>query len=141
MAKRGRAEKTVFVPLSYHYKYRLGSLRALDRLIGRIERECGSGETDAAGGKGGTTAGEWPFASRARALDRAASAIRSILAASYGLPPDSPQGDLLLAAIGSCERILGIEPPKEEAGPMERFYAMRGVAWDRIFRGDLSRIV
>ena len=23
---------------------------------------------------------------------------------------------------------------------MERFYAMRGVAWDRIFRGDLSRM-
>ncbi len=140
LAKRGRDEKTVFIPLSYHYKYRVGSLRALDRLIRRIGRDCGSGETGAAGGTGRPTADEGAFASRTRALDRAASAIRSILAASYGLPPDSPQGDLLLAAIASCERILGIEPPKEEAGPMERFYAMRGVAWDRIFRGDLSRM-
>lgn len=154
LARSGRNEKTVFVPLSFHYQYGPRSRRALDKLIGRLERELGLGkigddaESAKTGGAGKGAAGAQKTEGRgdaardalSRRLDRGAKALRETLAVSYGLPPDADQEAVLNAATAACERILGVEPPKSESTVLERFYAMRSVGWDRLFRGDLETL-
>jgi len=156
LAKAGRDEKTLFLPLSLHYTYSSGSVKKLRRLVTGLEASCGlDGDDgslrpgDAATGSGTGSSGDAKAAGHDRIparLDRVASFIRKTLARQYGLHESATQAAILDAAQSACERILGMEPPQEGSGPegqggmspMRRLYRMRAVGWDRLFRGDLG---
>lgn len=130
LARAGRDEKVVFLPVSTHYRYGKGADRALDRLLSGLEAECGI--------EGSATGGRTIEALRAR-VAAIGKSILSITGAYYhelsGTPEGANQEALLDAALSAAERILALTGSGE---PFERLYRIRDVAWDRIFRGDMD---
>lgn len=126
LARAGRDEQVVFLPVSTHYRYGKGIERKLSRFIAGMERECGI-EPE-----------EGNVAARLRAVG---SAILSHLAAFYselgGKETGSLQSDILEAALAAAERILSLVPAADDK-PITRLYRIRSTGWDRIYRGDLS---
>jgi len=135
LAKTGRPESVVILPISMHYRWEAASEPQLDRLIGRIESECGIKPPETA--------------SR---FDRLSAAADSILAAAErhysrfcaaSLPrPGNPTraerlGDLREAALSAAERAFHLQP---DGDAIRRVYKIRQTGWDRIFRSDLSDI-
>lgn len=137
-----RTEKTVFIPLSFHYRYNKSSIRRLNRLVIRMEKTCGipgPGKLSLSK-RSGNRPGEKNDESGTITvrLDAVANAIKKNLARSYSLPDDSSQEAILAAALSACERALGMDEGHAASDPVERFYRMRSVGWDRLFRDDLE---
>jgi hypothetical protein len=130
LARAGRAERVVFLPVSTHYRYGKGADRALDRLLSGLEAECGIA--------GSCPRGRTLESLRAR-VAAVGQALLSITGAYYhelaGTPEGADQEAILDAALAAAERILALTGSGE---PFERLYRIRDVAWDRIFRGDMG---
>jgi hypothetical protein len=163
LAKEGRAEKVVILPISVHHRWDAASGTRLDELIGLIEEKCGLA---ASRGKAGSNPAS--SADPASRFDRLSSAADAILAAAerhysqfYGasLPRPGNPGraqrldDLREAALSSAERAFNLTPegspkgaplrapggaPKGDA--IRRVYRIRQTGWDRIFRQDIPDI-
>ena len=132
LAKAGRRESLVILPISVHYRWNAAAARRLDGLIRRIESECGIKPPDSA-----------------TRFDRLSAAAGSILAAAErhytlfcgaSLPrPGNPTraerlGDLREAALTAAEGVFHLRP---EGDAVRRVYKIRQTGWDRIFRADL----
>jgi len=132
LAREGRREKVVLLPISVHHRWGPASEKRLDALIDGIERQCGI---------------ESPTTSSR--LDRLSAAADSILAAAerhyarfYGasLPrqghPTRAErlNDLREAALSAAERAFCLKP---DGDAIRRVYKIRQTGWDRIFRKDI----
>ncbi len=142
LERAGRAERTLFIPLSYHYEYPPRSVRKLNALVTEMEGLCGIERPSEPGAfRAVTSPADGRLDSLSSRLDGIASRILALTAAFYGLPADSPQEDVLEAAIASCERGLGMGIQDSRAPVMERFYRMRALGWSRIYRDDLDSLL
>ena len=132
LARAGRGESVVILPISLHYRWTAAAARRLDRLISRVESECGIKPPD-----------------KATRFDRLSAVADAILAAAErhyalfcdaSLPrPGNPTraerlGDLREAALAAAERAFHLRP---EGDTVRRVYKIRQTGWDRIFRADI----
>lgn len=133
LAREGRDEGVVIVPISVHHRWGPEGAKRLDALIEAIERECGI-EPDRAVSR----------------FDRLSAAADFILAAAerhysrfYGAslprPGNLSRAERLQAlreeALGAAERALCLKPDGDE---IRRVYKIRQTGWDRIFRDDIA---
>ncbi len=136
LAREGRPEKVVILPVSVHHRWDADAEKPLDGLIGRIEAECGAPPASGA-------------ASVASHFERLSAAADAILAsaerhysrfcgASLPKPGSSTRAqrleDLREAALQAAERALGLKP---DGDAIRRVYKIRQTGWDRIFRDDI----
>jgi hypothetical protein len=130
LARAGRDEKVVFLPVSTHYRYGKASVRTLRKLLEDLEASCGIA--------GAGIAKPSLDALRSR-LAGVGAEILSVMAAYYrelsGISGDLTQEEILDAALSAAERILALTG---EGEPFARLYRIRAIAWDRIFRGDTA---
>jgi hypothetical protein len=135
LARGKRPEKVVILPVSVHHRWDADAEKPLDKLIGRIEAECGMAAGKAVSGTG-----------RFERLSAAADAILAAAERHYSrfcgtsLPrPGSPTraqrlGDLREAALTAAERAFGLKP---DGDAIRRVYKIRQTGWDRIFRDNI----
>lgn len=130
LARQGRTERVVILPISQHYRYPPGAAKPLSRLLARIERECGLSPAPRA-----CTLPE--IASRLRASGCAlAEHLSAFYSRELNRPVGTSQAELLEASLEAGERAFALE--RKELEPMARFYRIRAAGWDRIFRDDIA---
>ena len=156
LEKEGRPEKVVILPISVHHRWDKGAEKSLDRLIGRIEAECGvqpgSGESAPGGaapdGAAPPVAGrpepknagrfEWLSAAADAILATAERHYSRFCGASLPRPGSSTRAqrleDLREAALTAAERAFDLKP---DGDTIRRVYKIRQTGWDRIFREDI----
>lgn len=142
MARAGRDEPVLVLPLSVHYRYALRDARKVTAVLARLETICGLPAGDRRVPKGPLTA----LLPRVDALEcRLLTMTEAFYAATYAypLPADAaetlPDGAarharwsaLLLFALDVAERALGIDPGASDL--VQRMYRMRLECWDRIY--------
>jgi hypothetical protein len=142
LARQGRTERVVLLPISIHHRWDADSGKQLDELIGRIEESCGIGRD------GGEQALD--------RFDRLSAAADAILAAAEryyakfhdaALPrPGASRAerleDLREVALSTAEKAFNLAPEslpgaKSRDSSIGRVYRIRQVGWDRIFRQDI----
>jgi hypothetical protein len=131
LAKEGRPEKVVILPISVHHRWDAASVARLDKLIDLIERKCGTATySGSAKGsrKGAPECGPLGAESRFVRLSAAADAILATAerhyAQFYGAPlprqgnPGRAQrlDDLREAALSSAERAFNLKPESAPQG-------------------------
>lgn len=119
LARAGRAERVVYLPLSLHYRFGKDARRGVPSVLAALEGILG---LDKAKGT--------PLAARAR---RVAAACMDMLAAHYGVEPD--RALIVDAALSRAEGILSVA---RAGNQMERVYHVRNAAWAMIFRGEVA---
>jgi len=134
LKKQNRAEQVWILPVSQHYRTGKHAERDLDRLITRMEADCGIGKKAA----GSSIAGGSATAARLRSVGES---ILAHLRIFYGeLDPKktgNAQAEILESALDAAERILAVEG-KGKGDPMTRIYRIRSIAWGRIYRSDID---
>ncbi|MCX7027118.1 MAG: hypothetical protein NT061_06500 [Spirochaetes bacterium] len=140
LAREGRPEKVVLLPISVHHRWDATSGKRLDELIGLIERKCGVNPAEAA--------------SRFDRLSSAADAILAVAERYYArfyaasLPrPGNPSraerlDGLREAALSTAEQAFNLTLNEGldtalKSDAIRRVYRIRQAGWDRIFRQDL----
>lgn len=132
LARAGRPERMVILPVSVHYRYGSRAWASLRELVGRIEAFAG------------ITSARPEYGLEGR-LAVATERLISLAERTYGLaaPPEGPAGDresdhdkrrveaIVEAALDSAERILGIS--RGAGDSIERLYRIRQIGWDRVF--------
>jgi hypothetical protein len=128
LAREGRAEKVVFLPVSTHYRYGPGDARALERVIGSLEEACA------------LTRGNRKDRSIASLRERLAACGREILSITAAFYRERSRTEiardreaLLDAALSAAEGILALD---RRGNDFERLYRVRTAAWDLIIRDD-----
>jgi len=127
-AARHLAEKDVschveVLPLSVHFRYGRGGKSAMERLLRRIEKDCGFS----------STAESLSFAER---LKKCRDHILEINEKRYKIKVDASHSfeerleRVIYAALENAERMLGINA---EGDFFARLYRVRQSCWDRIF--------
>lgn len=139
MARAGRDEPVLILPLSVHYRYDPRDAGKLTAALAWLEDGCGMPR-----GSVGATPGT--LLPRVDALEsRLLALTEAFYASTYGyrLPADAadpqPGGAarharweaLQLYALSVAEHALGIDPG--ESDPVQRMYRMRLECWDRIY--------
>ena len=140
LARAGRDENVVILPISVHHRWGPASEKQLDTLIGTIERQCGIGSPSGAS------------PSSASRFDRLSAAADSILAIAeryytkfngaslprLGNPSRAERlNDLREAALCAAERAFSLKP---DGDAIRRVYKIRQAGWDRIFRADIENL-
>ncbi len=132
LAREGRPEKVVFLPVSTHYRYGSGDSRALERVIGSLETECGLG---------GGNRRDRSIGSLKERLAACGKEILSITASYYRERSRTEiacdREALLDAALSAAEGILALE---SRGDGFERLYRVRTAAWDLIIRDDAEEM-
>jgi len=136
LAKEGRGEETVILPVSIHYRWPRAAEKRLDGYLAGMERACGIP----------VLTGAAPFDRLSSVADRVLALMEGHYARFYGAPlPQAGSRAQRLeavreAALQAAERTLCIRP---EGDAIRRVYRIRQTGWDRIFRtdlGDLERL-
>jgi hypothetical protein len=137
LAKAGRVEKVVVLPLSVHVRHEESDASSLGALLGGIERGCALDP----GPRGGEV-GRIALAERMEMIDER---LISLAEDYYGLSRRAARGGkssldptvrearrsaLIGEALRRGEGTLGIEP---EGDPISRVYRIRQAGWDRIY--------
>lgn len=140
LAKAGRTEAVRVLPVSVHYRYGRGGKRALKRTLRLLEAACGLE----------TCSEDSPYQRLRRAAEAAVASAERFYAEldRPGRAPAGPEaegsgslnarfGAVVEAALRAGERILRL--PSDGDAP-RRFYRIRQVGWDRIYRNDLDSL-
>jgi len=129
LARAGRAERVVYLPLSLHYRFGKDARRELPSVLAELERLIGLDRSEG-----------MPLPARAR---RVAVACMDMLAAHYGVGRGTGQDGAMMpdrealvdAALSRAEGMLSVA---RAGNQMERVYHVRNAAWAMIFRGEVA---
>lgn len=131
LAKEGRSEQTVILPVSVHYRWPPSAGKRLEGYLSRMERACGIR----------AAAGTAPFHRLSAIADRALALLERYYADFHGaaLPGAGTRRArleaVMEAALAAAERTLCI---RRDGDVIRRVYRIRQIGWDRIFRADLG---
>jgi len=120
------------LPLSFHFRYDSGGVRAMYKLLAKTEKTCGLGKP--------APAGELNFQDR---LKKCRDFILEINENRYKIKSDVSLSfeerldKVINAAMETAERMLGI---KAEGDYFARLYKLRHVCWDKIFLPDTDNL-
>ncbi len=141
LRKLGRPERVELLPLSVHYRFYEDDIGKVERLVARVETDCGL--SDGAGVGAGTRADEEAGTElRRRALARRLVALDDCLVSMAefyyfgaghrreGKDRDARLADLMEEALRRGEAVMGL---KAEGDPISRVYRIRQEGWNRIY--------
>ncbi|HEY9053515.1 MAG TPA: hypothetical protein VIO60_01715 [Rectinemataceae bacterium] len=143
LAREGRNERVEILPISIHHHWGQDAEAGLDKLIARMEAECGLASPGAAA----PPARGSSFPERHTRLLALADRILGLAERHYSLmygfslpEPGNPGRRrrlecLMEAALATAEKALGLVP---EGDRIQRVYAIRQVCWDRMFPAELA---
>jgi hypothetical protein len=147
LRKQGRPERVELLPLSVHYRFYEDDIGKVERLVSRIESDCGlsdgrGGDPDLRAGGGAGAVGEATPDIRRRILARRLVALDDCLVSMAefyyfgaghrrdGKDRDARLADLIEEALRRGEAVMGL---KAEGDPISRVYRIRQEGWDRIY--------
>lgn len=129
LAKQGRNEQVVFLPVSHHYRYGKNAAKFLSRFLHDIEKQCGIST-----GQKSYTEKEIP--SRLRRIGETLLALLIEFYSEMNLAmTEHTQSDVLDAMLRAAERMFSLKGVGDTAN---RIYKIREIAWKRVYRDDIK---
>ncbi len=131
LAKEGRKERSLVLPVSVHYRYGKNASKLLERVLSLLERECGIP----------TESGRTPDERLSAAAEAIVTLAENFYAELDRTPKPAPKQTLnerwtvvIQASLRAGERALRLP---DDGDVTHRFYRIRQAGWDRLFRDDL----
>ncbi|MDD4772777.1 MAG: 1-acyl-sn-glycerol-3-phosphate acyltransferase [Eubacteriales bacterium] len=144
LAKAGRSEKVIILPLSVHYRYDTRDIKKISAALAQLERQCGM-ESEPV-----RDPTPQVLMARAEAIEtRVLDMTEAYYAQTYGFSPDKEEDSrqlrwraLLPAALDVAEHMLGIDlinnkNNTDSENIMQRMYKVRLEGWNRVSPEDL----
>ncbi|HEY5467371.1 MAG TPA: hypothetical protein VIL27_10110, partial [Clostridia bacterium] len=145
LARAGRSEQAIVLPLSIHYQYDLRDMKKILSAIGRLETLCGCNPSLVPACIGKNASALSSMQTRVEAIEgRVLDIVEAFYAETYDYQPPSPlpapDGSsarqlrweaLQEVALDAAEHALGLVP--NDADTVQRMYRIRQEGWDRIY--------
>jgi hypothetical protein len=141
LRRQGRTEEVFVLPVCFSYHYRESDWRGVDRLLSKIERECGLAPLPSA-------SGAKPWVRLVRLVRHLLDRVEDHYARFHGVAFRPPGRDgvealqrrvdaLVEAALGEAERFFRVTPRGDR---VQRVLAVRHAGLTRIHREDITSL-